>query len=594
MSSGTLPIGALTTSVDAREVAGAWLERFERAMTGRNAAEIGELVLPDGWWRDLLTTGWDFRSIHGAAEIAKLVASSERIGYHSLDLDPDIAPRIEQLDPEGECIVAFIRVTTEVGVGRGILRLRPDGDSWRAWVIMTALQDLTGHEQARGARRPFRPSGADVDARVNWLDARRRKEEFLDGSPEVVVIGSGHGGLMTAAHLGFWGVDTLVIERNNRVGDNWRNRYRSLVLHDAIWADHLPGLAFPDSWPVYTPKDKLGDWLEFYASALELNVWTGSVVASADYDDATGRWTIVVRRSDGSTRTVFPAHVVMATGIHGTPRIPDLPGLDAFRGPIVHSSTYTGEEAVDGIRALVIGAGNSAHDVAQDLVRRGLDVTMVQRSSTYVISQKNNFELMIGKLYREGGMPTDDADLLGSSFPYLLALQRSVGQTEVATELDRDLLDGLDRAGYRTDSGIAGGGGLSKILYGPGGYYIDVGCAQMIAEGRIAITHSEVTGLTERGVEFADGTSAEYDIIVMATGYTSPRETARAILGSEVDRTGPVWGLDESGELRGIWRPTGHPGFWFMGGPLYIARTYSRYLALQVHASIRGIRPLET
>jgi putative flavoprotein involved in K+ transport len=245
---------------------------------------------------------------------------------------------------------------------------------------------------------------------------------------------------------------------------------------------------------------------------------------------------------------------------------------------------------VGGNRAVIIGAGNSAHDVAQDLHRRGFDVTMVQRSSTYVISQQTNFDLTIGRLYHEGGMPTDDADLLGASFPYHLSLQRAVALTNEMASRDRDMLDGLERAGYTYDLGIGGAGGLSKILHGPGGYYIDVGCARLIADGEIAVTHAGVERFTADGVQFDDGSRGDYDLVVFATGYTTMRDTARSILGDEAaDRCAPVWGLDEEGEIRGIWRPTGHPGLWFMGGPLYIARFHSRFLALQLHADVLGI-----
>ena len=110
------------------------------------------------------------------------------------------------------------------------------------------------------------------------------KVAFESSQPDVVVIGAGQGGLAVAANLGLLGVDTLVLEKNERVGDSWRKRYRSLVLHDPVWADHLPYLPFPASWPIYAAKDKIADWLEFYASAMELNVWTSTEILSSAYD----------------------------------------------------------------------------------------------------------------------------------------------------------------------------------------------------------------------------------------------------------------------------------------------------------------------
>ena len=119
-------------------------------------------------------------------------------------------------------------------------------------------------------------SHGEQRARQSWLERREAEREFSDTEPQVVVVGAGQGGLTVAARLGQLGVDTLVVERNDRVGDNWRKRYHSLVLHDPVWYDHLPYLPFPDHWPVFTPKDKLADWFESYAAAMELNVWTGT------------------------------------------------------------------------------------------------------------------------------------------------------------------------------------------------------------------------------------------------------------------------------------------------------------------------------
>lgn len=591
IDTSTTPLTDPSTD-EAEHLVGAWLEGFGAALQGDSAA-VGRLFVADSWWRDLLAVSWDFRTVRGSEAIAEAFADAvESRTFLSVSREARATePLAIHRSHDGVIIEALFDFVTTTGEGRGVLRLREDGEQWRAWTLMTALRDFSGGEQKRGARRPLRlPEVPSPDPHLNWLDGRQRQIEFLDDSPEVLIIGSGHCGLMTAAHLGFWGVPTLIVERNARVGDNWRNRYHSLVLHDAIWADHLPGMPFPDSWPVYTPKDKLGDWLEFYASAMELNVWTSSSMEDATYDDATGRWTVTIRRADGQIRTVHPAHVVVATGVHGEPRIPAFPGMELYQGVTVHSSEYRGDEVPAGGSALVVGAGNSAHDAAQNLHRNGVDVTMIQRSSTYVMSQKANYDLSIGKLFFEGGRPTDDADLLSASYPHPLALIRAVDQTRQMAEIDQEMLAALDKVGYRYDMGIEGGGGPSKILAGPGSYYIDVGCCRLIADGEISLSHSGVERFTPTGVVLEDGTEINVDLVVLATGYSNMRETARRLLGdAEADRCRPVWGLDDGGEISGIWRGSGHPGLWFMGGPLHLARFYSRYLAMQMTARVRGI-----
>jgi cation diffusion facilitator CzcD-associated flavoprotein CzcO len=115
------------------------------------------------------------------------------------------------------------------------------------------------------------------------------------------------------------GVKTLIIDRENRIGDSWRNRYHQLVLHDPVWFDHLPYLPFPESWPIFTPKDKLGDWFESYVKLLELNVWTQTNIVKSSWDDASGKWTITVDRAkDGKiqTRVLHPKVVYCMLSSH--------------------------------------------------------------------------------------------------------------------------------------------------------------------------------------------------------------------------------------------------------------------------------------
>ena len=98
----------------------------------------------------------------------------------------------------------------------------------------------------------------------------------------MAIIGGGQGGIALGARLRQLGVPAVIIEKNPRAGDSWRNRYRSLVLHDPVWYDHLPCIPFPAHWPVFTPKDKMGDWLEAYVKLMELNYWTSSEVTRGD------------------------------------------------------------------------------------------------------------------------------------------------------------------------------------------------------------------------------------------------------------------------------------------------------------------------
>lgn len=580
------------TALDLREIISVWLGRFAHAVTTNDADAVSHLFIEEPWWRDLLMLSWDFHTFEGRDAIRRIIAG-QYPGFTILSatIAREMEPALANRHPYANVIEALVDFETDRGSGRGVVRLVETGDGgWKAWTLLTTLQDARGYERKIGARRERRLPATDLRPGENFADWRKRRVEYLDRQPDVVIVGAGQGGLALAANLGLIDVDALIVERNGRVGDNWRNRYHSLTLHDTVWTNHLPFVKMPESWPVNTPKDKLADWLESYANAMDLNVWTSSEMLESSYDDAAARWTIKVRRPDGTTRIVTPRHVVLATGVHGEVRIPDVPGLDRFKGELVHSSAHRGGVQKPGRKAVVIGSGNSGHDVAADLQANGADVTLVQRSSTYIMSQEKGVTTLFGTLFREDGPETSVADLLQASFPFKLALKRSVEQTRLIADLDRELLDGLARVGFRLDQGINGGGAMSKVLDGAGGYYFDVGCSQLIIDGKITLAHGSLDHLTEDSVVLDDGTTLPAEIVVLATGYGSMRDTARRLFGDSVaDRCSSPWGLDAEGEMNAMWRRSGHPGFWFTGGSLYFVRFYSHFLALQIMANLKGL-----
>ncbi|MDQ1505998.1 MAG: hypothetical protein QOD57_3725 [Actinomycetota bacterium] len=574
-----------------RAIASRWLADFSAALEQRDPQTIGGLFLPDGWWRDLLALTWDLRTFRGADAIARaLVVGLEGSRPTGFGLTEGKEPVAVEVDENTRWVQAFFDFETTVARGTGFFRLMPTGTDtdgpWQAWTVLTTMDELKGFEEQLGPRRDKGVSHGEQPDRQTWLERREAEREFTASEPQALVVGGGQGGLTIAARLGQLGVDTLVVERNARVGDNWRNRYRSLVLHDPVWYDHMPYLPFPAHWPVFTPKDKLADWFETYVAAMELNVWTGTEFLGGEYDDAARQWTVRVRREDGTERTLHPHHVVLATGMSGVPNVPEIPGVDEFAGTVRHSSAHGGGREFAGRKALVVGACNSGHDIAQDFYEQGAAVTMVQRSSTYVMSSENGIAVLFAGVYEEGGPPVEDADMMFSSLPFPLVGELHKQATKVLADLDGELLAGLEKAGFKVDYGDDGSGLFMKYLTRGGGYYIDVGASRLIADGKIGIKQGvEIDRFTKTGVVFSDGTSLDADVVVLATGYQNMRESARRLLGVAVaDRCSPVWGLDDEGELRTIWRRSGHDRFWFMGGNLQQARTYSKFLALLIKA----------
>ena len=419
----------------------------------------------------------------------------------------------------------------------------------------------------------------------------------------MLIIGAGQGGLALGARLRRLGVPTIIADKHGRPGDQWRSRYKSLCLHDPVWYDHMPYLPFPDHWPVYTPKDKLGDWLEMYAKVMEINVWNTTTCRAARYDDEAGEWIIELDR-DGASHTLRPKQLVLATGLSGLPNIPAIDGAETFRGVQHHSSQHPGGEAYAGRSCVVIGSNNSAHDICADLWEHGADVTMIQRSSTLIARSESLFEFTTAPLYSEAaleaGITTDRADLIHASLPYRLLTALQTIAFKSIREHDAVFYERLRAAGFMLDFGEDQSGLFMKYVRRGSGYYIDVGASDLIADGKIKLRSGvDVTAIRQSGVLLSDGTELPADLIVYATGYGPMNGWAAQLISQEVaDRVGKVWGYGSGttkdpgpweGELRNMWKPTHQPGLWFHGGNLHQSRHYSLFLALQLKARLEGI-----
>jgi cation diffusion facilitator CzcD-associated flavoprotein CzcO len=579
---------------DISVAAESWLAQFENALARPDGPLLNTLFHPDSYWRDVLALSWNLQTINGADAILKELKARAAIASPSgFAIDRDrAAPRRVSRAGTGT-IEAIFKFETADGRGSGILRLIPDaGDGGRlkAWTLLTALDELKGFEEQIGGLRP-RGQAYSRDFRgPNWLDLRQAAAQYADHDPTVLVIGGGQSGLCIAARLQQLQIDTLIVDREARIGDNWRKRYHALTLHNQVQVNHLPYMPFPPNWPVYIPKDKLANWFEAYVEAMELNFWTGTEFERGAYDETEGRWSVVLRRADGSRRVMHPRHVVMATGVSGIPNLPDIPGLNHFAGAVMHSSRYTDGEEWKGKNALVIGSGNSGHDIAQDLHSSGADVTLVQRSSTLIVSIEPSAQLVYA-LYNEGTL--EDNDLIATSMPLPVARKSHAMVTEQSKKLDKDLLDGLSRVGFKLDFGEDDTGWQFKYLTRGGGYYFNVGCSDLIAKGEIALRQfSEIESFVADGARMKSGETLAADLIVLATGYRRQEELVRKLFGEEVaGRVGTIWGFGEDQELRNMYTRTGQPGLWFIAGGLAQCRINSKYLALQIKAIEHGLLP---
>jgi putative flavoprotein involved in K+ transport len=572
-----------------------WLADFDAALARGDSSAAAALFKDDGYWRDLVAFTWNIATAEGKPRILDMIEKAVL----------PAAPRGWRLDGEAsktdEALEGWFRFETAVARGYGHLR-QVDG---KAWTLLTTMTELQGFEERKG---PLREKGVEHGVHANrktWLERRRQEQAELGAirQPYVVIVGGGQGGIALAARLKRQNVPTLIVDKNERPGDSWRKRYKSLCLHDPVWYDHLPYLPFPDHWPVYSPKDKIGDWLEMYTQVMELDYWGSTECKSARFDEVKKEWTVEVVR-EGKPLTLRPRQLVLATGMSAVPNMPALPGMESFKGDLHHSSRHPGPDAYAGKKAVVIGSNNSAHDIAAALWELGADVTMVQRSSTHVSRSETLMELGTSKLYSEtalkAGITTERADLIFASVPYRLMAGRQVPIYAEMKRRDADFYDRLRKAGFLLDFGEDESGLFMKYVRRGSGYYIDVGASALVAEGKIKLKSGvEAARIGEHSIVLTDGCELPADLIVFATGYGSMNGWAAQLISQQVaDKVGKCWGLGSDtrkdpgpweGELRNMWKPTHQDALWFHGGNLHQSRHYSQYLALQLKARMEGI-----
>jgi cation diffusion facilitator CzcD-associated flavoprotein CzcO len=542
-----------------------WLAQFETALAEPSDAALRALFQRDSHWRDVLGLTWRICTVEGADDIVReLRQHADHARPTGFKTDPERTPPRQVSRVGTPCLEAIFRYETVQGRGSGIVRLTPDpaaGNALKAWTLLTTLEELKGHEERIGRARPQGTSYSRDFRGPNWLDQRKAAAAYAGHDPAVLIVGGGHAGLSIAARLNQLQIDTLIVDREKRIGDNWRNRYHALTLHNQVQVNHLPYMLFPPNWPAYIPKDKLAGWFEAYVESQELNYWPATEFEGASWDNDQQRWNVTLCRADGNRRTMHPRHVVLATGVSGIPILPDIPGLREFRGTVLHSSQYDEGEAWNGKRALIIGTGNSGHDIAQDLHSAGAaSVTLVQRSPTLIVNIEPSAQLPYA-LYDEGP-PLADCDLIATSMPLSLARKSHIALTEQARKLDQQLLDGLERRGFKLDFGEDGTGWQFKYLTRGGGYYFNVGCSDLIVKGEVGLVQfADIERFAAEGARMRNGEMLPADLIVLATGYKGQEALVSKLFGPEIAaRVGPIWGFGDGQELRNMFQRTPQPG----------------------------------
>jgi len=564
------------TAAEARQFAEQWLQRLAAAIDNDDTTSLHSLFERDAYWRDLVSLSWELSTISGRNQLSdKLAAAAHREHLNALEIDARrLAPQLTQR--AGRAVIeAVFRFRTRSGRGTGMLRLSAEQPDL-AWTLMTSLDSLDA----------VKPDQIDFHSGQNWSELRDQQRSFTDREPQVLVVGAGHAGLCAAAELRQLGIDTLVIDREKRAGDNWRLRYRNLSLHNQINVNHLPYMPFPPNWPRYIPKDKLANWLEMYVEAMEINLWLQTTLVAAHYNDQQQRWVATIEREDGSRTQLEPAHIVMATSVSGPPRRAAIPTLEHFAGTVQHSSEFSDGAHWRDRDALVFGTGTSAHDVAYNLCENGARVTLVQRSPTMVLNMEPSAQLYDPMYLHRDGLPLADRDLIATSIPYPLVRIAHQKVTEDIRTIDSELHQGLEAAGFRLEFGEDNSGWPLKYRTRGGGYYFNSGASDRIIDGRIGLIQTtDIDHFEADGVVLKNQQRMAAELVVLATGYHNQETVVRELFGDAVaDRVGAIWGLDVRQEIRNLWTRTPQCGLWFTAGSFAQCRVHSRFLALQIAA----------
>ncbi|EAW12081.1 flavin-containing monooxygenase [Aspergillus clavatus NRRL 1] len=529
-------------------------------------------------WRDCFALTGTLRTFYSHGTVSEVYRNrclARQAKEFHLHVDSAHIVRINKSSSWIDVPFHFVTAVSPAAQCSGVLSLIPDRENgeYKIWMMKTLLEQFIGH-----------PSVDMLDPVAGIPSVNESKTSF-----DCVIVGAGHSGLNTAGRLLALGVSYLVLDRNMSVGDNWRHRYDSAKLHTIRDYSHLPfERTFADKQYEWLTKDDLADGFAGWVKRFHINVWTSSELCSGTWDELHREWTLKINAGEETIKTVTCRHVVLATG--GTcekPMIPSFSGQHNFKGLIQHSIDYRNAWDWKGQRGVIVGAANTAHDIAEDMLNAGLaSVTMIQRSRTYV--QPQEYLLNAWKPIYNENTPQDISDRVLYAGPIAVSRLTTMAALNSQAESQPERFVALERAGFKTEQ-------FGDIVYllneRFGGHYVDIGVSDKIARGLIKVkSDSAPVSYTEEGLLFEDGTRLPADVIVFATGYTGTlRDSVRDLFGDKIHaQVEEYWGLDQEGEIRGAYVPTGHPGLWYVGGGLGQVRFFARFVAMQIFADLQG------
>ncbi|XP_041019537.1 probable indole-3-pyruvate monooxygenase YUCCA4 [Juglans microcarpa x Juglans regia] len=309
-----------------------------------------------------------------------------------------------------------------------------------------------------------------------------------------IIVGAGPSGLAASACLSEHGVPSVILERSNCIASLWQHKtYDRLKLHLPKQFCALPLLGFPEHFPMYPTRDQFISYMESYAANFSIQPRFNQSVQSAEFDSSCGFWRVRTHDLEYISRWL-----IVATGENAEPVIPEIVGMERFRGPIVHTKAYKSGSDFANQRVLVVGCGNSGMEVSLDLCRHSAVPHMVVRNTVHVLPREmfgfSTFGIIMALLRC---FPLKIVDRL-----LLLAANLTIGNTD-QLGLHRPKTGPIELKNVT---------GKTPVL--------DVGALSQIKSGKIKVMEG-VREITRNGAKFMDGQEKEFDSIILATGYKS-------------------------------------------------------------------------
>ncbi|EER24455.1 Flavin-binding monooxygenase-like family protein [Coccidioides posadasii C735 delta SOWgp] len=568
---GGLPIAQVPLHTNPETVALDYVQRLQSL----KASDFTE----DALWRDTFAFTGTVRTFHTPADIKTSWNDvTETHKPSDFALIPGSA-RVVQIGVRSSWVEArFVFKTNGIPRqnGSGFVSLIPADGEWKIWLLRTILEGIDGLPDV------------DVLNPTAHLVPNGHQNGIVEPTNyDCVVVGAGQAGLAAAGRLKALGVQYLLIDKNAAIGDNWLLRYESAKLHTVRNYAHLPfERTFTPDWKEFLPKRDVAKGFEIWFNRYGINAWFSTNLESGKWDEDKKEWAIRVIR-EGKEVILTTKHLVLAVGGGGQiPRMPTFPDREKFKGVVLHSVDYTDAKGWRGKKGVVVGAANTAHDVAEDMQAAGMDTTMVQRQATYVVP--TDYYLKVTGAVFNDQIPIEIADRIQFSNPIAIGRQIVAYHLHKMIRADPERFDSLERAGFLLDR-------FGDITYHVsergGGHYMDVGGSGKISKGLIKMkSDALITAYTENGLLLSDGSELKADVIVFTTGFVGTlRDEVAKYLGQQIaDQVDEYWGLDTEGEIRGAYKPIGHPGLWYTGGTLGHSRFFSRFLGLQIRAALDG------